>query len=52
VIGLRHDLVQQRRKEMQQAEFSKRMHPRNGIEGTHSELVRGARLETDKNIAV
>jgi len=48
VIGLRHDLVQQRRKEMQQAEFSKRMHPRNGIEGTHSELVRGHGLRRTK----
>lgn len=25
---------------MREAEFSKRMYPRNGIEGTHSELVR------------
>jgi len=41
VVGLRHDLVEQRRKEMKQPEFAKSMHPRNGIEGTHSELVRG-----------
>jgi hypothetical protein len=48
VIRLRHDLVQQRRKEMQQAEFSKRMHPRNGVEGTHSELVRGHAMRRTK----
>ncbi len=48
VVGLRHDLVEQRRREMKQTGFSKRMHPRNGIEGTHSELVRGRRDETDK----
>ena len=24
------------------------MHPRNGVEGTHSELVRGHGLETDE----
>ncbi len=41
VVGLRHDLVEQRRKEMTQPEFCELMHPRNGIEGTHSELVRG-----------
>ena len=41
VVGLRHDLVEQRRKEMKQAEFSRSMYPRSGIEGTHSELVRG-----------
>jgi transposase len=41
VVGLRHDLVEKRRKEMKQAEFSRSMYPRNGIEGTHSELVRG-----------
>ena len=41
MVGVRHDLVERRRKEMKQPEFSKSMHPRNGIEGTHSELVRG-----------
>jgi transposase len=41
VVGLRHDLVEQRRKEIKQPEFCESMHPRNGIEGTHSELVRG-----------
>src|SRR6266508_1092293 len=34
--------------EMQQAEFSKRMHPRNGVEGTHSELVRGHAMRRTK----
>jgi transposase len=48
VVGLRHDLVQKRRKQMREAEFSKSMHPRNGIEGTHSELVRGHGLRRTK----
>lgn len=48
VVGLRHDLVEKRRKEMREAEFSKNMHPRNGIEGTHSELVRGHGLRRTK----
>jgi hypothetical protein len=48
VVGLRHDLVEKRRKEMREAEFSKKMHPRNGIEGTHSELVRGHGLRRTK----
>jgi len=48
VVGLRHDLVEQRRKEMREAEFSKSMHPRNGIEGTLSEMVRGHGLRRTK----
>ena len=48
VVGLRHDLVEKRRKEMREAEFSKNMHPRNGIEGTHSELVRGHGMRRTK----
>ena len=48
MVGLRHDLVEQRRKEMKQPEFSKSMHPRNGIEGTHSELVRGHGMRQTK----
>lgn len=48
VVGLRHDLVEKRRKEMREAEFSKKMYPRNGIEGTHSELVRGHGLRRTK----
>jgi transposase len=48
VVGLRHDLVEQRRREMEQKGFSKSMHPRNGIEGTHSELVRGHAMRRTK----
>jgi len=48
VVGLRHDLVEQRRREMKQKGFSKSMHPRNGIEGTHSELVRGHAMRPTK----
>jgi transposase len=48
VVGLRHDLVQKRREQMREAEFSKSMHPRNGIEGTHSELVRGHGMRRTK----
>jgi len=48
VVGLRHDLVEQRRREMKQSGFSKSMHPRNGIEGTHSELVRGHAMRQTK----
>jgi transposase len=48
VVGLRHDLVEQRRKEMKQPEFCRSMYPRNGIEGTHSELVRGHGLRQTK----
>jgi len=48
VVGLHHDLVQRRRQQMREAGFSKSMHPRNGIEGTHSELVRGHGLRRTK----
>jgi len=48
VVGLRHDLVEQRRKAMREPGFSKSMHPRNGIEGTHSELVRGHAMRQTK----
>lgn len=48
VVGLRHDLVQQRRQEMRAEHYSQSMHPRNGIEGTHSELVRGHGLRRTK----
>jgi hypothetical protein len=48
VVGLRHDLVEQRRKEMKQPEFRESMHPRNGIEETHSELVRGHAMRRTK----
>jgi transposase len=48
VVGLRHDLVQKRREQMRADDFSQSMHPRNGIEGTHSELVRGHALRRTK----
>jgi transposase len=48
VVGLRHDLVQKRREQMRAKNFSQSMHPRNGIEGTHSELVRGHGLRRTK----
>ena len=48
VVGLHHDLVQRRRGEMKADNFSRSMYPRNGIEGTHSELVRGHGLRQTK----
>jgi transposase len=48
VVGLRHDLVQKRRAEMRAEGFSQSMYPRNGIEATHSELVRGHGLRRTK----
>jgi len=48
VVGLRHDLVQKRREQMRAEDFTESMHPRNGIEGTHSELVRGHGLRRTK----
>ena len=48
MVGLRHDLVQKRREEMRQANFSRKMYPRNGVEGTLSELVRGHGLRRTK----
>jgi len=48
VVGLRHDLVQKRREQMRADTFSESMHPRNGIEATHSELVRGHGLRRTK----
>lgn len=41
VVGEHHTLLQQRRREQTTEAFRKRMHQRNGIEGTHSELIRG-----------
>jgi len=41
VVGLYHDLLQARRREMETAEFKVRMKQRAGIEGTNSELKRG-----------
>ena len=41
VVGAYHEALQQRRREQQSQEFRLRMHQRNAIEGTISELVRG-----------
>lgn len=41
VVGGHHTVLQERRREQKSEEFQKRMHERNGIEATHSELVRG-----------
>jgi len=40
VVGEHHGFLQARRREMQTEAFQKDMHHRNGIEGSHSELVR------------
>jgi Transposase DDE domain/Transposase domain (DUF772) len=40
-VGALHEVLQQRRREQKTEEFKSRMHQRNGIEGTISELVRG-----------
>jgi len=47
-VGLRHHLVQRRREQMREAGFFKSLHPRNGIEATHSELVRGHAMRRTK----
>jgi hypothetical protein len=39
-VGQHHDLLQARRRAMKTAEFQERMHARNAIEGTVSELAR------------
>jgi len=40
VVGEHHTVLQTRRREQQTPEFKERMHVRNGIESTQSELVR------------
>ena len=40
VVGIHHNLLQQRRKEMEDEKFKENMKQRNGIEGTISELTR------------
>ena len=40
-VGALHEVLHQRRREQQTEAFKLRMHQRNGIEGTISELVRG-----------
>jgi len=46
VVGEHHDLLQQRRIEMQTESFQKAMHQRNGIEGTISEFARNGGRRT------
>jgi len=41
LVGEHHELVQSRRREQKTSTFAKDMHPRNGIEGTISEMTRG-----------
>src|SRR5271166_4380797 len=41
LVGAYHEELQQRRRDQQSEEFQLRMHQRNAIEGTVSELVRG-----------
>jgi transposase len=41
LVGQYHAHTQARRREMKTEAFKKRMHPRNGVEGTISELKRG-----------
>ena len=40
IVGIYHNLLQKRRKEMKEESFKERMKQRNGIEGTISELAR------------
>jgi transposase len=44
LVGAYHEELQQRRRDQQSEEFQLRMHQRNAIEGTISELVRGYNL--------
>ena len=46
MVGLHHDLLQERRREMKTEEFKKTMHLRNAIEGTVSEFTRGGGRRT------
>ena len=48
VVGQDHDLLQQRRREQLTPEFRQRMHQRNAIEGTLSELVRAHGLRRSR----
>jgi transposase len=47
-VGALHEVLQQRRREQKTKEFKLRMHQRNGIEGTISELVRGHGLRRSR----
>ncbi len=46
VVGVHHDLLQERRRQMQTEEFKKLLRRRNGIEGTMSEYTRGGGRRT------
>jgi transposase len=46
IVGVHHDLLQARRREMQTDEFKEKMHLRNAIEGTVSEFARGGGRRT------
>ena len=48
VVGKDHDLLQKRRLEQLTPEFRQRMHQRNAIEGTLSELVRAHGLRRSR----
>lgn len=46
VVGIHHDLLQERRRQMQTEAFKKLLRRRNGIEGTISEFTRGGGRRT------
>jgi transposase len=46
VVGVHHDLLQARRRQMKSEEFKKLLQRRNGIEGTISEFTRGGGRRT------
>jgi transposase len=48
VVGEHHELLQQRRRDQKTDEFKKRMHQRNAIEGTISELTRAHGLRRSR----
>ena len=45
-VGIHHDLLQQRRRDMQTEEFKRKLRRRSAIEGTISEFVRGGGRRT------
>jgi len=47
-VGEHHMVVQARRMVCKEPEYQNRMHRRNAIEGTHSELMRGYRLRKSR----
>jgi transposase len=46
VVGIHHDLLQQRRKQMNEEAFTKKLRRRSAIEGTISEFTRGGGRRT------